>query len=518
MNLSPRTNCARLLLCIAAVCVSYHVKAQVPGGAPKSAGKQSDALAKARARLARGNLQDAEASLWVILSGHPDHEQALALLADIRIRQQRYAEAEALFGRVLQINPKSAPAHRGLANALGAEQQPQKAVEQYQAALDLDPQNIELRMQAAHLYAAQGQCDKALSALQAIAPNRFPAEAIPVQAACSPAPGKYGEAASFAERAKESPAAEVELAEVFLDAKLPDQALHALDLAAPKLPRKPARFYYLKGRALQAMNQMARASAAFQQALTVDPKFVDPLVALAELQSSANQHDDAVASLQKALTLSSDNVTVLRHLVVEATRASNGKVSVDSASALAEKCHDNPDDLYLAGAALLQENSSGASAVLEKYVALRPDNAKAWLGLGIAYVQEKRFADARKPLERSVQIDPTIAEAEYELGVVGRNVGTSEDAIKHFQRAVELQPNHAKALWNLGNLYLQGGDLGKAQESLQAAEAIDPNSPETEYDLALTLTKQGKPDIAREHFAKYKRLKGEQPAASRDAP
>lgn len=474
-------------------------------------------IAKAEAQLARGELADAEASLWTVLATDPNHQEALALLGTIRGRQQRYAEAEALFRRVLQINQNSLLAHRGLGSALIAENRIDEAIDQYKAASDLSPEDLGLKIELAHLYAGRGQFPQALAVLQTIPPSRFPTDAVPVKAASLLALGKTADAEHLAEQARGSPAAQMELAEVFLDAKLPDQALQSLEFAAADLKKRPARFFYLQGRAFQAKGQSDAALGSLKQALAADPNSPDTLVAIAEVYAARNQHKDALTSLQKALVLSPDSVIVLRHLVVEATKAGNAQASLDAASALADRSPDNPDDLYLSAAAMLQQNSASASTVLEKYVALRTDNAKAWLGLGMAYVQQRKYADARSPLERSIKLDPNIAESEYLLGVVAKNAGTSEEAIQHFERAVKLQPQHAKALWNLGNLYLQSGELQKSEETLQLAESIDPNSVETEYDLGLVLSKLGKPELAREHFERYRKLKEAQPPAERDA-
>ena len=517
MSLRHRTSAAASAGLIAVLCFLSSASAQVRKDSSANAEKTTDSLARARAQFARGEMQNAETSLWIVLATDPNQEQALTLLATIRGRQQRYPEAEALFRRVLQINANSPLAHRGLGSALVAEDQPDKAIEQYKAALDLAPGDLELKVEIAHLYAGRGQFQPALAVLQTIPQNRLPIEAIPVEVASLLALGKAAEVAPFAERAKNSPSAEMELAEVFLDAKLPDQALQCLALAAESLKRRPARFYYLQGRALQAKGQPEAALSALKQSLVGDPESADTLVAIAELYAAQNRHLDAVNALQKALTLNSENAVVLRHLVVEATKAGNGQVALDAAAALAAKNPSNPDDLYLAGAAMLQQNSAAASAVLEKYIALRTDNAKAWLGLGMAYVQQKRYADARSPLERSLQLDSTLAEAEYQLGVMAKNVSSSAEAIQHFQQAVKLQPQHAKALWSLGNLYLLSGDLKNAQETLLAAETIDPNNLETEYDLGLVLSKLGKPEMAKDHFDRYHKLKDGQPPGPRDA-
>jgi tetratricopeptide (TPR) repeat protein len=497
-----------ILLCISAARAAAQVS---------SATGSKTAVVRARGELAHGDLAHAEATLWTVLSDNPNDAEALTMLATIRGRQQRYPEAEALFKRVLQINANSLEAHRGLAAAFIAENRTNEALEQYATAMVLAPGDLRLKVEGAHLYAGRGQFQETLSLLQTIPAAQFPAEAIPVKAASLLALGKSIDANQLAEQAKSSPSAELDLAEVFLNANLPDPALHSLEFAAANLKKRPARFYYLQGRALQAKGRVDAGLASLKEALAADPNSADAHVALAEISASRNQHADAVKELQKALVVSPDNIIVLRHLVVEATKSGDGQVALDAASALAAKSPDNPDDLYLAGAAMLQQNSAGASAVLEKYVSLRTDNAKAWLGLGLAYVQQHKYAEARTPLERSLKLDPNIAEAEYQLGLVAKNLGASEESIQHFALAVQLQPKHDKALWSLGNLYLQSGELLKAQENLQSAEAIDPNSVETEYDLGLVLTKLGKPELARPHFDRYRKLKEAQPPADRDA-
>jgi tetratricopeptide (TPR) repeat protein len=506
-----------LVLAAFFLCFFLPASAQARQDPPANSRSKQSVLDKAQSQLARGELADAETSLWTLLTANPNDEAALTLLATIRGRQQRYPEAEALFHRVLQLNANSLAAHRGLGSVLIAEDRADEAIEQCKAALDLAPNDLGLKVEIAHLYAGGGQFQQALSVLQTIPQNRFPTEAIPVKAASLLALGRGAEASRLPEQAKNSSSAELDLAEVFLDAKLPDQALRSLEFAGAILKRRSPRFYYLQGRAARAMGQTEAALGSLKQALASDPNSVETLIAIAELRADQGQHKDAVSELQKALRLSPDNVVVLRHLVVEATKAGDGQAALDAASALADKGPENADDLYLAGAAMLQQNSAGASTVLEKYVALRADNAKAWLGLGMAYVQQHKYSEARAPLERSLKLDPNSSEAEYQLGVVAKNVGTSDEAIPHFERAVKLQPRHAKALWNLGNLYLQSGDLQKAQENLQLAEAIDPNNLETEYDLGLVLSKLGKPELAREHFDRYRKLKEAQPPADRDA-
>lgn len=486
---------------LAGLCVSAWPQQKTNG-----AGTTGAAVGAAKKQLARGDLQGAETSLWGVLGSDPNDEEALTLLGTIRVRQERLPEAEALFRRVVQINPKSLGALRSLGEALAAQGKISEGIEQYKKAAELRPGDPGLKVELARLYVATGQFDLALAMLDRVPAARFPVEALRVKAAALIAVGKKDSAAKLIEGAKNSPAVEADLAEVFIEGKLPDEALRALTFIPPGV-RQSARYQYLKGRALAAKGENDTALATLRQAVGANPKSVDALVALAQLYSNQNKHADAMAALEKARTIEPDSLPVLRHLVVEATKAGDAKLSVDAASELADKSPNNPDDLYLAGAAMLQQNVQGASSVLEKYVALRTDNAKAWMGLGMAYVQQEHYAQARKPLERAIELDAALAEAHYELGVVAKNEGKSTEAIEHLQKAVQLEPRHVNAYRMLGSVYLRSGDLENAREALEHAEAIDPNDLQTQYDLGLVLNKLGRTELARQHMEQYRKLK-----------
>ena len=89
-------------------------------GYQKTAGaaKSSAPLAQAAAELKQNDLESAEKALWVVLSSDPANQEALTMLGIIRGRQQRYAEAESLFRRVAQLNPKSLTAVHNLAGVM----------------------------------------------------------------------------------------------------------------------------------------------------------------------------------------------------------------------------------------------------------------------------------------------------------------------------------------------------------------------------------------------------------------
>src|SRR6266571_8433906 len=143
-----RTMCASrrqviLLLCLCGVIDAWAQKPSVQ----MSPTHTSSTFATAKAQVARGDLQNAESSLWSVLSLNPNDKEALTLLGIIRGRQQRYPEAESLFRRLLQIDPKSLVAHRNLARALVAQDKVDEAIEQYEQAESLAPEDSDLKLE-----------------------------------------------------------------------------------------------------------------------------------------------------------------------------------------------------------------------------------------------------------------------------------------------------------------------------------------------------------------------------------
>ncbi|OLB19944.1 MAG: hypothetical protein AUH15_13150 [Acidobacteriales bacterium 13_2_20CM_55_8] len=473
-----------MLLCLSAAIDTW---AQSPA-AQDSTGNASPTVVSAQAQLKRGDLTSAETSVWSL--------------------------PEVLFGRVLQLNPKSVVARTQLANVLSVQNKHDEAIGQYQQAMNLAPDNADLKLDLASLYVRKAEFEQALSTLKTIPPDRFPVAGIPLKVASLLALGRKSEAIKLLPQVKNSPTAAMDLSELFLRNDLADEALRTLNLVSLKRP--PARFYYVKGRVLQAKGQIPAALSSLRRASAFDPKSADTLVAIAQIYAVQGKHVDSFATLQRARTLNPESVAVLRRFVVEAMQAGQHRAALAAANQLVQKSPENLDDLYLAAAVMLQEKElTAAIPLLEKYVAQRPDDAKGWLGLGMAYLEKRRSDFARKALERSAQLDPTLTETQYQLGALAGQEGNPQEGIQHFEQVVHMQPRHARALAGLGALYIQTRELDKALDALQRAETLDPNNAQMEYDLGLVLSSLGKPEEAKVHMERFRKLKATQ---SRGAP
>jgi tetratricopeptide (TPR) repeat protein len=509
-SLTERRPLIFLALAAFSLCLSSSALAQKIAPAAKSAAP----LSIAKTELDRGNVDSAETTLWSVLASEPTNQEALTMLGIIRGRQQRYAEAEALFRRVLQLNPKSVVASRNLAGALLAEEKPDEAVKQYNQTIQLSPQDSDLKMEVAKLDLSRGNFAEALSLLETIKPDRFPSSAVPLKAASLLGVGRRTDAEALIPRVKGSPAAALDLAHVFVEAKAADAALRTLTLVNPIPKGAAAQIYYLKGRAFLQKRDGAAAMTNFRQALAADPKSVETLIAMAEVLAGEKKHAESLLMLEKARALSPDSKEVLRHVIVEAMQSGQNEKGMQAAQDLQRKSSELDDRFLIASVMLQQKQFLAASHILEDYVAQRPQEAKAYLGLGMAYLSLLRYADAREALERSLQLKPDIAEAEYQLGLLAAQQGNQQEAIQHWQKAVGLQPQHAQALFSLGNMYLESGKLAEAESAFRQSLATDPSNMKTEYNLALVLNKQGKSEEARQHFERYRRMQEEEHATS----
>src|SRR4051794_1552047 len=419
------------LPCVLLVCALMAPFCCIPTSAAQA--EPHSSLATAKTELDRGELESSEKHLWDILSVEPTNQQALVMLGAIRSRQQRFVEAEALYRRVLQLNPKSVAASRGLAGSLTGQGKQDEAIHQYKDAIRLDPREMGLKIEVAKLDLARNDFADGLATLDAIQ-SGLPATAVPLKAACLLGLGRRSEAEALVPLARQSRVAALDLAQVFVEGHDPEAALKSIGSITSNNKTIAAREHYLKGRAYREKKQVAAAMASFRQASEDDPRSSETLVAMAEILSAEDKHTDSFEMLAKARVVAPDSMEVLRHLIVEAMESGKNNSALSAAQELQTKSSDLSDRYLVASVMLQQKQYLPASHILEDYTAQRPDDAKALLGLGIAYLALLRYTDARKALEYSLQLKPDLAETEYQLGVLFAQQGDRPTAIQHWER------------------------------------------------------------------------------------
>src|SRR5260370_16007909 len=131
----------------------------------------------------------------------------------------------------------------------------------------------------------------------------------------------------------------MELGEVLLGAKVRADGLSSLNSSGPR-STPPARFHYLKGKALRMKGDLPPALHSFQQALAQDPKSPLTLLAIAEIYADVGKHSDSFAMLQRAQSIDPDAPPILRHLIVEAMPSGHKRVALSAGERLRRKSAD----------------------------------------------------------------------------------------------------------------------------------------------------------------------------------
>lgn len=159
----------------------------------------------------------------------------------------------------------------------------------------------------------------------------------------------------------------------------------------------------------------------------------------------------------------------------------------------------SPD--VLRGERLLQEGQfAAARAVFEQAIADTPDDARAWLDLGLTQEAAGDLTSAEKAYRRATKLDSGFAEAFNNLGVLLRESGRLDDATGALERAVALDPDLAAARFNLGLAYEDRGELAKAEQEYLAVIEQLPRDPVPRINLGMMLLQMGRVDDAATHL------------------
>lgn len=186
-----------------------------------------------------------------------------------------------------------------------------------------------------------------------------------------------------------------------------------------------------------------------------------------------------------------------------------------------------------------QEDLENAISAYEQALAIDPDYVPAWIGLSVAYqnqrkygwrTEEQAFALSMEATEKALAIDRSTAAAwaslaylkKHQLDWAGAkaaidkasalepnnsfvlgtsaslagNLGQLETSIELFERIVKLNPLSLSSLRALGIRYSDAGRFDEAIETFNRVIAINPDFPGIHINLAATYLHKGDPETA----------------------
>jgi len=454
-------------------------------------------------------LPAAEQQLWDVLTAHPNEIWALELMGDLRVRQKRNAEAEALFRHVLEIGP-SLEAQRSLGALYQSESKAAEAVAAYEAIVAIAPHDRDANLALATLYEQTGKYHESVAAAERIPVTSRPAAVLPLLADDYFQLAQPEKVPPLILQVLRLPPAKQGTALDFVAVLLHNGYVQDASKLMERLrPGKPgADYVHVLARVREVEGRKSEARQLLAEALRIQPKSFDILFDSARLAAGENRWKDSLELLKRANAIKPNDPAVLMKLAVEYMQIGEIELARLAAKRLYDLQPENADAQYIYGRILQQTQrfQEILYPLAKKMVAARPNDPHALFLLGMIEYDEGNDAESRQEFIHSLQLDSTNHDARYYLAMLDEREGNFDEAKKGLEEVVKADPNHAGAQQELGVIRLRQGDIAGARQALEVALKLRPDIPQTHYQLGLVYSRLGMTEQAKLETETYQKL------------
>ena len=128
--------------------------------------------------------------------------------------------------------------------------------------------------------------------------------------------------------------------------------------------------------------------------------------------------------------------------------------------------------------------------------------AKTRMSLGLTYLQNNNYTQAKKNLDKALEFNPRSAEVQFAMAYYYQLVGDNLRADEYYETAIDLAPNNGDIANSYGAFKCQNGEYEKAKAYFFDAinNRLYANAAQTYENLALCAQSQGKLDEAIGYF------------------
>lgn len=355
-----------------------------------------------------GDLAAADALYDKVLKTDRTNADALNLKAVIATSRGAYAQALALLERALKAAPAMAEAHANKGNALAALDRGDDALAAYNHAIRLKPTHLEAWLNSGAVLHRAGRTADAVATFRAAAK------------AC------------------------------------PDvRAFFNLGLCLREMAAFPS---------ADMLTTRDEATAAFAQAVSLNPAFAPAQVAYSSALSDSGDYGRAIDHLRAAIAL----------------KAGAGD-------------QERREMLNNLGELLRKDGQRDrAVATLREALSLGPDDKIVRYNLAVSLAANGDTAEAETLYLKLITEDETFLKPYINLGNLYRDQDRPFDAIALFERALTRDPTLAEAYTNIGANFADRGWLFAAVLQHHKALSLKPADPQTGLNFAVNLLRQGR--------------------------
>ncbi|MCA9194741.1 MAG: tetratricopeptide repeat protein [Planctomycetales bacterium] len=244
----------------------------------------------------------------------------------------------------------------------------------------------------------------------------------------------------------------------------------------------------LLGALLIQLGRVDEAVPLLEKAIEICPHAAAYHVNLGTAYSRQKRFEEAIACYRRSLAIDPKYFDAHRNLgsvLYRMKRFAESAVELEAATKLCPSPFDVR--VMLAMAYLKADQLPEAIRVFESLIQERPDDRKAWTGLGQALLNTKDLSKNAELLDRAIAVWQALVEREPDnlafqnnLATVLKNGKMLEEAEAACNAALRISPDYYPAMCNLGIVYAAQGRFEQAQSMLAKAVAISDASMESD--------------------------------------
>lgn len=247
----------------------------------------------------------------------------------------------------------------------------------------------------------------------------------------------------------------------------------------------------------QQARRFDQAATLYAVLLMHDPGQADALHLLGLVRQEQGRGETAVALMARGLRVNDSLAS--RHNDLGTALFNLGRLE-PAAAALRQSLRRRPEQpaaWRMLGEARRRDGRGGAAAAYRCAVALQPELADAWYGLGAVIQGDETVlmatanATAATLFLRAARLRPDLLFAWVNLGIVLYVIGRLEEAEAALRRALAVLPDFDRALLRMGQTRLALGDVAGAANVLRWAGVRAPGDPEIALAQERAKTFQG---------------------------
>jgi len=274
----------------------------------------------------------------------------------------------------------------------------------------------------------------------------------------------------------------------------------------------------LLGRTYAGLRMKDEALAAMLKAQALGDKSKDMYTNLARIYADRKEWDKALDAFSKGEPTARDQLLIGQLYVFQ-----NRLAQADSIYQLIISADSTRNDARFAMNELgklrfRQKDYPGTIALLQRRIALDPNNDEAYYYIGLSYKEMKQYPEALAALRQAVTLGDAKADRHFWLGILYEQTDSTAQAVREFQRSLELDSTSvtaAIAYRQIGYRRLLAKDYSSAIPLLEHAAALSPKDVQSLVWLAQGYQNSGNRAKALEYYNRALELDPAQPDALR---